>query len=104
LCVRLPAKKTVKATAPHGALHPLSKAATPVVAALGGMVVPAVVYLALVRAVELPQLHRGWAIPTATDIAFSFLVTRWLFGRDHPAVPFLLLLAVADDACVLVVL
>ena len=100
----LAAKEIVEATAPHGALHPLSKAATPVVAALGGMVVPAVVYLALVRAVELPQLHRGWAIPTATDIALSFLVARWLFGRDHPAVPFLLLLAVADDAFGLVVL
>ena len=100
----LAAKEIVEATAPSGALHPLSKAATPVVAAIGGMVIPAAIYLGLVRAMELPDLHRGWAIPTATDIAFSFLVARWLFGRNHPAVPFLLLLAIADDAFGLVVL
>ncbi len=100
----LAAKEIVEATAPHGALHPLSKAATPVMAAIGGMVAPAAIYLGLVGAMELPQLHRGWAIPTATDIAFSFLLARWLFGRDHPAVPFLLLLAIADDAFGLVVL
>jgi Na+:H+ antiporter, NhaA family len=100
----LAAKEIVEATAPRGALHSLSNAATPVVAAIGGMVMPAAIYLALVRVMELPQLHRGWAIPTATDIAFSFLVARWLFGRHHPAVPFLLLLAIADDAFGLVVL
>ena len=100
----LAAKEIVEATAPHGALHPFSKAATAIVGAIGGMVVPAAIYLGLVRAMELPQLQRGWAIPTATDIAFSFLVARWLFGRYHPAVPFLLLLAIADDAFGLVVL
>jgi NhaA family Na+:H+ antiporter len=100
----LAAKEIVEATAPHGTLHPFSKAATAIVAAIGGMVVPATMYLGLTRAIDLPQLHRGWAIPTATDIAFSFLVARWLFGRNHPAVPFLLLLAIADDAFGLVVL
>jgi Na+:H+ antiporter, NhaA family len=100
----LAAKEIAEATAPGGALHPLSKAATAIVAAIGGMVIPATIYLGLVRVMGLPQLHRGWAIPTATDIAFSFLVARWLFGRNHPAVPFLLLLAIADDAFGLVVL
>jgi Na+:H+ antiporter, NhaA family len=100
----LAAKEIVEATAPHGALHPVSKAATPVVAAIGGMLVPASMYLGLVAAVDMPELRRGWAIPTATDIAFSFLIARWVFGRKHPAVPFLLLLAIADDAFGLVVL
>ena len=100
----LAAKEIVEATAPHGALHPVSKAALPVMAAIGGMAVPAAIYLALVTAFDVPQLRRGWAIPTATDIAFSFLIARWLFGRKHPAVPFLLLLAIADDAFGLVVL
>ena len=100
----LAAKEIVEATMLHGALHPFSKAATAVVAAIGGMVVPAAIYFGLVRTINLPELQRGWAIPTATDIAFSFLVARWLFGRDHPAVPFLLLLAIADDAFGLVVL
>lgn len=100
----LAAKEIVEATAPGGPLHPLSKAATPIVAAVGGMVVPAALYLALAAITGRGDLHRGWAIPSATDIAFSFLVARWLFGRTHPAVPFLLLLAIADDALGLVVL
>jgi Na+:H+ antiporter, NhaA family len=100
----LAAKEIVEATAPHGALHPFSKAAMPVITAIGGMVVPAALYLAFVTGLDVPQLQRGWAIPTATDIAFSFLIARWLFGRKHPAVPFLLLLAIADDAFGLVVL
>jgi NhaA family Na+:H+ antiporter len=100
----LAAKEIVEATLPHGALHPMAKAATSVVAAIGGMLVPAAIYLALVTAMDLPELGRGWAIPTATDIAFSFLIARWVFGRKHPAVPFLLLLAIADDAFGLIVL
>jgi NhaA family Na+:H+ antiporter len=100
----LAAKEIVEATAPGGALHPFSKAATPIVAAIGGMIVPASIYVGLVAAVDMPALRRGWAIPTATDIAFSFLIARWVFGRKHPAVPFLLLLAIADDAFGLVVL
>ena len=43
-------------------------------------------------------------IPTATDIAFSYLVGRIVFGAGHPAVRFLLLLAIADDAAGLIIL
>lgn len=100
----LAAKEIVEATAPGGHLHPPSNAAMPVVAAVGGMAAPALIYLALVNASGLHPLQRGWAIPSATDIAFSFLVARWLFGARHPAVPFLLLLAIADDALGLAVL
>jgi len=49
-------------------------------------------------------VKNGWAIPTATDIAFSYLVGRMVFGAGHPAVRFLLLLAIADDACGLIIL
>jgi Na+:H+ antiporter, NhaA family len=100
----LGAKEIVEATAPAGSLHPPSRAATPVLAAVGGMLVPAAVYLSLTSAMGQYGLARGWAIPSATDIAFSFLVARWLFGRSHAAVPFLLLLAIADDAIGLLVL
>jgi NhaA family Na+:H+ antiporter len=100
----LAAKEIVEATAPGGALHPLSAAISPMVAAVGGMVMPAAVYLALVGAAGADDLRRGWAIPSATDIAFSFLVARWLFTPRHAAVAFLLLLAIADDALGLVVL
>lgn len=100
----LAAKEVVEATAPDGALHPMAKALTPIAAAVGGMAAPAAIYLGLVHATGHSALAPGWAIPSATDIAFSFLVARYLFGPAHPAIPFLLLLAIADDALGLVVL
>ncbi|SDE82623.1 Na+/H+ antiporter NhaA [Limimaricola pyoseonensis] len=83
------------------------KAATPLVATLGGMVGPVTVYLGLALVLgsdTFDAVARGWAIPTATDIAFSYLVGRMVFGAGHPAVRFLLLLAIADDAAGLVIL
>jgi len=83
------------------------KAATPLIATVGGMVGPISVYLgiALVLGSEtFDAVANGWAIPTATDIAFSYLVGRMIFGAGHPAVRFLLLLAIADDAAGLIIL
>jgi len=75
------------------------KALTPLIATAGGMAGPAVVYLlGAVLLGNFAALANGWAIPTATDIAFSYLVGRLVFGAGHPAVMFLLLLAIADDA------
>jgi Na+:H+ antiporter, NhaA family len=82
---------------PGGDLHPLRKSVNPLVATAGGVLGPALVYLALNHAFGSPELQRGWGIPTATDIAFAWLVARLVFGKDHPAIAFLLLLAVADD-------
>jgi NhaA family Na+:H+ antiporter len=82
----------------HGSLRG-RKALTPLIATAGGMAGPVVVYLCLAAALGvLDDVHRGWAIPTATDIAFSYLVGRIIFGAGHPAIRFLLLLAIADDA------
>jgi NhaA family Na+:H+ antiporter len=72
-------------------------------AAVGGMAMPALFYALYVQAAGETALLRGWAIPCATDIAFSYLVAKVVFRR-HPAIPFLLLLAVADDALGLIVL
>lgn len=83
---------------PGGDLYPLRKAVNPLLATLGGVVGPAAVYLALNAVIGDPSLRRGWGIPTATDIALSWLVASLVFGRRHPAVSFLLLLAIADDA------
>ena len=83
------------------------KAATPLIATLGGMVGPISVYLGLAAFLGsdvYDAVARGWAIPTATDIAFSYLVGRMVFGAGHPAVRFLLLLAIADDAAGLIIL
>ncbi|HEY2904551.1 MAG TPA: Na+/H+ antiporter NhaA [Vicinamibacterales bacterium] len=99
----LAAKEVVEAAYPGGALHTWRRAALPVVAAIGGMIGPAAIYLTAVFVRSEPALARGWAIPCATDIAFSVLVAKAIFRR-HPAVPFLLLLAIADDAFGLVIL
>lgn len=83
------------------------KAATPLFATAGGMLGPIAVYLGialLLGSSTFDAVARGWAIPTATDIAFSYLVGRLVFGAGHPAVRFLLLLAIADDAAGLIIL
>lgn len=83
------------------------KAATPLFATLGGMLGPITVYLgiaAVLGSETYSAVANGWAIPTATDIAFSYLVGRLVFGAGHPAVRFLLLLAIADDAAGLIIL
>lgn len=83
------------------------KAATPLVATAGGMFGPIAVYLglaAILGSETYDAVANGWAVPTATDIAFSYLVGRIVFGAGHPAVRFLLLLAIADDAAGLVIL
>lgn len=83
------------------------KAATPLIATLGGMMGPISVYLGLAMIMGSDTYNavaNGWAIPTATDIAFSYLVGRLVFGAGHPAIRFLLLLAIADDAAGLIIL
>ncbi|MGH1423951.1 MAG: Na+/H+ antiporter NhaA [Pseudooceanicola sp.] len=83
------------------------KAATPLIATLGGMVGPIAIYLGMALFIwpdSYSNVSNGWAIPTATDIAFSYLVGRLVFGAGHPAVRFLLLLAIADDAAGLIIL
>lgn len=79
-----------------GELSDRRSATLPVVAALGGMVAPAVIYLAVSRGA--PGASDGWAIPVATDIAFALGVLA-LGGAHVPTSvrAFLLGLAVVDD-------
>lgn len=79
-----------------GNLRHFGTAIVPITAALGGVLVPALVYLAVVW--QNPDLRQGWAIPTATDIAFAVAVLA-LIGSHLPASLriFLLTLAVVDD-------
>lgn len=79
----------------QGELSTWRKASLPVIAAAGGMLVPALVFVAL--NVGLPTL-RGWAIPAATDIAFAIGILSLLGERvPHALRIFLLSLAIADD-------
>ena len=83
---------------PGGDLHPLKKAINPLIAMAGGVICPVLLYIAFCFFSNSADLFRGWAIPTATDIALAWLVARFVFSSNHPAVYFLLLLAVGDDA------
>lgn len=79
----------------EGALSKFDQAILPLVAASGGVIVPALIYLALNRD---PAAAQGWAVPTATDIAFAVGVLA-LLGRSIPVNVrvFLLALAIIDD-------
>jgi NhaA family Na+:H+ antiporter len=100
----LAAKEVFEATLPGGPLASPRRAFSPLAAAVGGMVAPALIYVTLAATRGPSELIRGWAIPCATDIAFSAMVARIIFPAGHPAVPFLLLLAIADDALGLIIL
>lgn len=89
---------------PGGDLNPPRKAVNPLLATLGGVIGPVAAYLGLNAVIGTPELARGWGIPTATDIALAWLVARLIFGAGHPAISFLLLLAIADDAIGLVII
>jgi len=92
------AKEITEACLPNGALNPVSKAINPLFGTIGGVVGPIGVFLGLNAVFGTVAWRNGWGVPTATDIALAWLVIKFLFGARHPAVSFLLLLAVADDA------
>ena len=76
-----------------GELSSISKAAFPIIAAIGGMVVPALIYVIL-----NPNNPLGFGIPMATDIAFALGILMLLGTKVNPAVKlFLVALAVVDD-------
>lgn len=80
----------------EGELNNFSKASLPAVAALGGMLLPAVIY-SLINW-KNPEALSGWAIPTATDIAFSLGIVSLLGPRVPSALKiFLMALAIFDD-------
>ncbi|MFL6602246.1 MAG: Na+/H+ antiporter NhaA [Steroidobacteraceae bacterium] len=85
-----------------GDLRSVRLAALPLVSALGGVILPALIYLALNPDASV---RRGWAIPTATDIAFAIAVFSFLRRRAHPALRALLLaIAVIDDIVAILVI
>jgi NhaA family Na+:H+ antiporter len=90
-------KEVVEATLPGGDLHPWRRAALPVVAATGSVIVSIAIYLAVAEYFGEHMLQAGWVAACAIDIPGTYVIARLIFGR-HPAVPFLLLLAISADA------
>ncbi|AQP47890.1 Na+/H+ antiporter NhaA [Tessaracoccus aquimaris] len=88
-----------------GSLRNPKLAAVPVFAAIGGMAVPALVFAAVIAVTGATDALGGWAIPTATDIAFALAVLA-VFGRGLPRAlrVFLLTLAVVDDLLAIIVI
>jgi hypothetical protein len=90
------AKEITESVLPGGSLNPLKKAATPLIATLGGVLGPIVVYFCLVPIFnaagmfqgdhDMATLYNGWGIVTATDIALAWVVAKKVFGEGHPAI------------------
>lgn len=100
------AVEITQAVCPGGSLNPISKAINPIYGTVGGVIGPILVFFILchtlsigdlLEAATFSEVINGWGVPTATDIALAWLLARMVFGK-HPAVSYLLLLAVADDA------
>ncbi|AIJ31766.1 Na+/H+ antiporter NhaA [Actinobacillus suis] len=87
----------------EGSLSSYQKAAFPAFAAIGGMVIPALIYWMINR--DFPAYQDGWAIPMATDIAFALGIVALLCKQVPPALKvFLLALAIIDDLGAIVVI
>jgi NhaA family Na+:H+ antiporter len=88
-----------------GDLRDPARAALPILAAVGGMVVPAAVYIGINLAMGRSDTLAGWAVPTATDIAFALAVLAVLSTHLPTALrTFLLTLAVVDDLLAITVI
>jgi NhaA family Na+:H+ antiporter len=86
----------------EGALNNLRQATLPIAAALGGVIVPALIYFAINSD---PMRRHGWAVPTATDIAFAVGILA-LLGRSISVNirVFLLALAIIDDVIAVLII
>ena len=93
----LATKEIVEATAPGGVLHPWRRATLPLVAALGSVVLAALLLRTFAPWFGEPPVAQGWAATFAVDLALGYLLAIVIFGR-HPAVPFFLLIALSSNA------
>eukprot|EP00929_Paragymnodinium_shiwhaense_P022022 TRINITY_DN1419_c0_g3_i1.p1 TRINITY_DN1419_c0_g3~~TRINITY_DN1419_c0_g3_i1.p1 ORF type:complete len:978 (+),score=187.63 TRINITY_DN1419_c0_g3_i1:186-3119(+) len=104
----LAAKEISEALQPGGSLFPPTRSTVNVLSAtVGGVVGPIAVYLLVLVIFDAMGLLDpeydfmdyaiGWGVPTATDISIAWVTSLLVFGSGHPAINYLLLLAVVDD-------
>eukprot|EP00929_Paragymnodinium_shiwhaense_P083459 TRINITY_DN4448_c0_g1_i5.p1 TRINITY_DN4448_c0_g1~~TRINITY_DN4448_c0_g1_i5.p1 ORF type:complete len:931 (-),score=164.69 TRINITY_DN4448_c0_g1_i5:298-3090(-) len=104
----LAAKEITEALQPGGSLFPPTRSTVNVLmATMGGVLGPIAVYLLSLWMFDAmgfldPQYTFmdyaiGWGVPTATDISIAWVTALLVFGSGHPAINYLLLLAVVDD-------
>ena len=91
------AQEIFEETMPGGALHDRRRWPVPLIAAVGGTVGAALTYAASIRSSTVPMFLDGWPIMAGIDMVFAYFVVRAIFHR-HPAVTFLLVLALASNA------
>jgi NhaA family Na+:H+ antiporter len=91
------AQELLEEMMPGGALHHRRRWPVPLVAAVGGTLGATAAYVTWVRWATVPMLIGGWPIMAGIDLVFAYFIVRAIFHR-HPAVSFLLLLAVASNA------
>ena len=87
----------------QGELSSIKQASLPIIAAIGGMLVPALIYIFI--NLESPETLNGWAIPSATDIAFSIGILSLLGSRVPISLKvFLTALAIIDDLGAIIII
>ena len=87
----------------QGALNTVQKAILPIIGALGGVLLPVLIYI--IFNYDSPLLRRGWAVPMATDIAFALSILSFLGSRVAPGLRvFLATLAIIDDLEAIIVI
>ncbi len=88
-----------------GELSKISQVVLPGIAAIGGVLIPAAIYVAITKSSGEPSYLDGWAIPAATDIAFAVGVLSLLIDRIPTALKiFLLTVAIFDDIGAIVII
>jgi NhaA family Na+:H+ antiporter len=99
----LVAQEVIEEMVPGGALHTWRRWTLPLIAAAGGALGAASVYLGYVALKHEAVLLQGWLVAAAFDIAFAYFVVKSIFKR-HPAVAFLLAMAIATNAAGLLII